>query len=89
MLGCDVTEGVEPSALPFVHQQETGLGPPGQGLVHASATTTCYTSVPSVQQIHLPVGALNPYVEFTKFARHGIGLGAQLGNGQGGQHLQL
>src|SRR5882757_2317147 len=87
LLGCGVNEGVEPSALPFVHQQETGLRPPGQGLVHASATTTCCTSVLLFQQIYLPVGALDPNVELTKFAGHVVGLATQLGNGQGGQHL--
>ena len=87
MLGCGVKEGVEPTALPFVHQQGTGLRPPGQGLVHASATTTCCTSVLLIQQIDLPVGALDPYVELTKFAGHVVGLGTQLSNGQGGQHL--
>ena len=43
LLGCIVIEGVEPSALPSV-RQESGLAR-RMGLVHASVTTTCDTSI--------------------------------------------
>jgi hypothetical protein len=86
LLGCIVTEGVEPSALPSVRQQVTGSDPPVYGLVHASAATTCFTSV---LKVDLPIGSLNSDVELAQLARHLVGSGPQIANGQGREHLQL
>lgn len=42
MLGCVVSEGVEPSALPFVRQTDSC---PPVGVVHAFASTTYATLI--------------------------------------------
>lgn len=86
MLGCGVSWGVEPPALPFVRQERPDLAR-RSGLVRAPATITCYTREPLLQQVYLPVRSLDPHVELAKLASHLVGLGTHIGNSQGGQHL--
>nr|WP_206310834.1 hypothetical protein [Streptomyces sp. A1547] len=54
--------------------------------MHASGATTCSTSRVSVQEVGLPVGALDAYADL---AGGVIGTGAQLGDEQRGEHHQL
>lgn len=70
--GCPVNGGVEPSALPCAHLV-TGLAR-RSGRVHASTTTTCYTSL--LEKVDLPVLLLDPYVEFAQVAGELISLGS-------------
>jgi hypothetical protein len=80
LLDCVVIEGVEPSALPSVHQQVTGLGPPVMGSCTPPRELPA-SHLDSVAQIDLPIGALNPHVELAQVTRHPIGPCPQIGNG--------
>lgn len=86
MLGCVVNEGVEPPALPIVRQdRRLAAG----GWCARFRVDYLRHLDPSVQQFHLPVGALDPYVEFAQLPGDFVGARPQLRNWQGGQHLQL
>jgi hypothetical protein len=76
-------------ALPFARHRRTEL-PVGPRVVHALVVTTCSTSsCYLVQQVDLPVGALNTDVEVAQLARDLIGFGTQLRDRKRGEHLQL
>jgi len=85
-LRCD--EGVEPSALPLVRQERPGLARRSGACARLRDNYLLHLGL-LLQQIYLPIGALDPHIKFTKFAGHLISLCTQLSNRQGRQHLQL
>lgn len=85
VLGCTVPGESNPCAA---------LSAPRRGritrrVVHASAATTCSTLPASLQEIVLPVGLLDPYVQLPQLPGEVVGLRAQLRHGQRGEHLEF
>jgi hypothetical protein len=90
VLGCAVIGGVEPPALPVtLPRKVAGTADRGCARLHKPATRYTSFSGRLFEEVGLPVGALDPYVEFADLPGEGVGLRAEFGDGQGCDHGQF